>query len=118
MEVNIICSHDFRKIIENHPKYQMDLGKRYVKKSNAGNTMDIQDRFVNKFFKENKTLIYKIGVMGGLTFYTHPNIPQDVVYIYQGDDKREERVELLDLQHEIDKTLGKLLMGKEKEEGV
>lgn len=89
--MNIICEHDFRKLVESMPKFEMDLGRAYTKKDPIKNVVEenIKDEFVIKFAREHKKLIYKVGRLGPINFYTYDSIPPKRIWIYDGDEKKE-----------------------------
>ena len=91
--MNIICDHDFRLLVKDMPKYQMDLGRAYTKKDPVKHIVEenIKDEFVIKFMRETGRLIYKVGRIGPINFYTYDSLPLNEIWIYDGEIKHIEK---------------------------
>jgi hypothetical protein len=79
----VVCSHEFRSQLQKIEEYKMDLGKSFSNKGErvGTTTVNIEDHFVIKFFNENKSLLYKVGVLGAINFYTTPKIDINTIII-------------------------------------
>jgi hypothetical protein len=89
MDIKLIIPNDFNEIIENHPKWELDLGRAYSKQNKSGQMQShIQDKFVLSFFAEENVLCYKVGRMGALSFYTSFILPVNEVWIYSDDNTK------------------------------
>lgn len=102
--MNIVCDHDFRKMVSGLEKYQMDLGRAYTRKDESKNVIEsnIKDEFVIKFLRENRRVIYKVGVLGPISLYTYDSLPPNTIWIYDGGDINEK------VDHVFDKQLATL----------
>ena len=114
-EINIICSHDFRLAVKDHKRYELDLGRRYTKRTNRSVEMDIRDPFVLKIYTTNKVLIYKVGRLGAITLYTYSEIPDDEVWIYINDTCYVRPYVDLEMSLYLDRYLSKLVGSAEEE---
>lgn len=116
--INIVCSHEYNKLLKSIEKYQVDLGKSYTKKDPYKNTItsDIKDKFVITFLRENDSYIYKVGVLGKISIYTCSNLLSNEVVIYKDDKKYFRNVDLELAQFNIEKNLAELLWSLDKTE--
>jgi hypothetical protein len=89
--MNIICDHDFRDLVKKLPKFEMDLGRAYTIKDPIKGTVEanIKDEFVIKFMREHKRLVYRVGRMGPINFYTYDSLPPKTLWIYENDEKQD-----------------------------
>lgn len=87
--MNIVCDHDFRSMISKLDGYQMDLGRAYTKKDESKNVIEsnIKDEFVLLFLRENKRIIYKVGVLGPISVYTYDALAPNTIWVYDEDEK-------------------------------
>lgn len=115
MVINIVCTHHFRKKIELHPKYQMDLGRSYTTKSKTGLEIDIKDKFVLEYYSETREMIYKVGRLGPVSFYTSANMGDTYIIIYKDGVKHIRTIDLLELELNYEKYFTELLMSTEEE---
>ena len=84
-EISIICTHDFRELIQRHSKYEKDLGRIYTMRSESALKVDIKDPVVAEYYKKHSELIYRVGRIGAITFYTNNSLPDGVVVVlYNG----------------------------------
>jgi hypothetical protein len=89
MDIKLIIPNNFNEIIENHPKWELDLGKAYSKQNKSGQMQShIQDNFVLHFFSQENVLCYKVGRMGVLSFYTSFILPDNEVWVYSDDNSK------------------------------
>ena len=109
---NVVCSHSFREIISKHPQYVMDLGRKYSKRVGKDLEVDIKDLFVINFNKKWGELVYKIGRMGVINFYTFSDIPAEKVWVFKDDSIEANVYDFYPVEMELDvnKYLAKILM--------
>ena len=95
--MNIICGHDFRNLAQSLTNFEMDLGRAYTKKDEIKQTVEsnITDEFVVLFYREYKRLIYKVGRLGPINFYTFDRLPSTEIWVY---DKNKQNKVLFDKQ--------------------
>lgn len=110
MDINIVCTHHFRKKIEMHPKYQKDLGRSYTTKNKTSMEIDIKDRFVLQYYSETKEIIYKVGRMGPISFYTSADLGDTYIIIYKNDNRYVRTIDFLELELNYEKYFAELLM--------
>lgn len=93
--MNIICDHDFRKFVSTLNRFEMDLGRAYTRKDDIKNVIEpnIKDEFVLKFIRQNKRVIYKVGILGPISFYTYDILPPNTIWIYKNPNNIEEKIE-------------------------
>jgi hypothetical protein len=116
-QINLVISDDFRVTVERHPKWELDLGHKYTNRNIQGDmTVVIQDKFVLDFFAETNILCYKVGRMGGLSFYTSFALPPEQVWVYGEESKVELPYQPLMLQASVEKYIATLVMALEEEE--
>ena len=96
----------------------MDLGKSYTSRDVIKNTLsvNIKDSFVNKFFKEYGSLIYKTAVVGPVSIYTFSSLSPTEILIYRGDEKFTFEIDALEAEENIELCFAKLIMGLDKKE--
>jgi hypothetical protein len=114
-ELFIICTHSFRGKITTHPKFEIDLGRRYTLKSDTGVKVDILDPFVLNFYKNENTLIYKVGRMGIINFYTFNDMPDEEVWLYRNLEKYVREYNPAELAMNPEKYLAKLIWSLDDE---
>ena len=108
--VNIVCSHKFRESVEkNSNNYVMDLGKRYTEKTDQNTRLDIQDKFVNDFLKDNGELVYKSGRIGTINFYTWSALQNEDIILYGDNEKLRHTCDLLEVKENPEKFLAKVI---------
>ncbi len=115
MVINIVCTHNFRNKMESHPKYQKDLGRTYTTRTRDSIEMDIKDKFVLEYYSQNKDMIYKVGRMGPVNFYTSANLPDTNIVIYKNGTKFDRNVDFIELGLNYEKYFAELLMSTEIE---
>jgi len=103
--MNIICDHDFRKLIENVNGYELDLGRAYTKKDDLKNIIEvnIKDEFVILFLRKYKRLIYKVGRLGPINIYTYDSLPLNKIWIFDDDVNNGKKIEI-----DFDKQLAQI----------
>jgi hypothetical protein len=116
--INLVCSHHYNKFLSKIKDYKIDLGKRYSKKDEFNHTLEpaIQDTFVIDFFKESKVLIYKVGVLGPISIYTYSNLQPHEVIVHKDNTYHNREIDLLNAEHNIEKSLAELLWSLDKQE--
>lgn len=115
MVINIVCTHAFRKKIELHPKYQKDLGRSYTTKTKTSLEVDIKDRFILEYYAESRELIYKVGRLGPINFYTSSNLADNYILIYKNGTKYTRNIDFIELELDYEKYFAVLLMSTEEE---
>lgn len=110
MKINIIAPNKFCEVIEQHPKWELDLGRAYTKKSKSGDMVSaISDKFVLSFYAETSVLTYKVGRMGAMSFYNTHILPEGQVWIYIDDFKSIQPYQPLLMQIDNDNYIGSLI---------
>jgi hypothetical protein len=114
-DIILVIPHDFRFIIEKHPKWELDMGRKYSNRNAKGDMeVAIQDQFVLEFFSETNTLCYKVGRMGSLSFYTSFALPDNQVWLYNEDAKVSMPFQKMMLQANPEKYIASLVMALEE----
>src|SRR5438445_216049 len=107
---NIICTHQFRQRIQTHPKYEMDLGRKYTKRTPSTLDIDIQDLFVLEYYTKNKELLYKVGRLGAINFYTSTFLPDNKIIISKDGVNYEREIDYFEMEVNFERYLAELLM--------
>lgn len=96
MVYNIVCTHKFKNLVSKLENYKMDLGTSFTNRTEfAGTEQKIQDDFVMKFYNKYKNLVYKVGVLGAINFYTLPSLQDNQIYVSLNKD-----ITLIDISDE------------------
>lgn len=110
MVINIVCTHLFRMKIQNHPKYQMDLGKKYTKKIPNGLDINIEDTFILEYLSKTNELVYKVGRLGPINLYTSAHISDDTILIFKDGNRFERKINMIEMEIDFEKYLAQLLI--------
>lgn len=118
--INIICTHSYNNLLKKIPNYIVDLGRNYTKKDEVKNILEsnIKDNFVLDFFNEYSFLIYKVGVLGGISVYTisELNLRTNEVIVYKNEKYYKQTIDLNKAEMNIEKSLAEILWSLEKTE--
>ena len=114
--MNVICTHAFRLLVANLKDFKLDLGMSYSNKDEKGHLYrNIKDKFVIDFSKQNRGMLYKVGVFGPASFYTYSYIPNDEVWFYKGDKLIIKKVDMNEASLDFENYLAKMIWSIEND---
>lgn len=87
MNIKIVCPNSFRFLLKNIEDFKINLGDRYTNRDTKGNmVISIKDNFVNFFRKKYNNIIFKIGEMGIINFYSCNKLSDSQIIIFDEND--------------------------------
>lgn len=108
-DIQLVCPHEFRFLLSNVESFRMDLGMNYTKKTDREVSLDIKDKFVIQFKKENLTSIYRCGIIGSMVIYTYSLIPKNELWFYINNVKYVKDFDADEAKFDIERYIGKYL---------